>query len=1119
MRKVRNVFKKSISLLISLSLVFSIFGNVAFAVTTDKNPAVLGVSMNETRSYISILFDRDIEPTTTNLVGKLKLSTGGRALTMLPYNAKVTVSGTYMYVTLPTPLTTSDNFFSITSGTLVGQDKVVETPLFDARGPELHEDATRQVTIDADKQTVTIHFNREIKGYPNDDSLKNGYITLARNGSSFFETIPADDISINNTDKTITIYLDEWLTGSRARFCIAAGKLQDSKTGNINLSDIMTNYIDASKTTATPEIDYINLDADRKTISIYFTDRIKNGLATGVSSTVANNLLKSHIWLGRGSSTKFETLGGADSLTVGSNYLRIVLAEPLTSSRNYIKIEGTSLTDYYGNYIRQDIVTDNFTSGTSATVAKPAYASAFLSSSNRIVLYFTTTVQKNPVLSTSQLRENIKIARNGVSYEELSSYDSVSFSDNTMTITLRESLTGSSNRVKISPNTIASKSGLLLDSTVVTTSLVAGMADSSSGNNYYDDEEAPEYSHITYDASSQRIKVYFDRDIRKVSSANYYEDIYIMRNGGSFKPLATSNAVTISPANALTILLSEPLSGTRNAIRISGGTISDYDSGYVQNNTITSDYISAAGETDSSSSSSSSASAPYSGDVITSVSEDLYTVTVKFDEAVYNNKDSLEELKDKIQISRKGSFKTLSSDDYIRFNSENNELLIVLAEPANEYFSQIKILSGSLRTADGTPLSNTITTLPLGESIGEAKTYIDEVAVNDITSVQTTGTSTVATISGLSKFNTYTREIELLVKVPSNQNSATLNIMGDIVDTLKRYGGTIALSLGDTTYYLPSSNIPSVAPNDTLSITIENSDSTVSQKLASEASSQNFTIESPSKKLQSKIISASGSSTEITHKDFAEKRFLIKNASAEKTAYTVVRIESSGSVVPVPTSAGISGIVYLTSKTLSDGNYASISSSKTLKTLSWVQTPTNLLASRLILTGKDGSSLDGNEAISRSETVTIMSRTLGILGDMNGASPFFDMISTDKYFNAVMSTVEYELISGYPDSTFKPSNKLTRAEAMTIVARAMRFMNGKSVSESSDMTLEQATNILSKFTDANTVDNWAKVNIAECVQAGVVNGDNNGRLNPKSNVTRAELIQLMYNILKTANML
>ena len=69
------------------------------------------------------------------------------------------------------------------------------------------------------------------------------------------------------------------------------------------------------------------------------------------------------------------------------------------------------------------------------------------------------------------------------------------------------------------------------------------------------------------------------------------------------------------------------------------------------------------------------------------------------------------------------------------------------------------------------------------------------------------------------------------------------------------------------------------------------------------------------------------------------------------------------------------------------------------------------------------------------------------------------------------------------------------------------------------MTTEEATSILSKFSDSKNVDNWALVDIAECVQAGVVNGDNNGRLNPKSNVTRAELIQLMYNVLNKSGLL
>lgn len=1110
MRKARNILKRTVNLLLVVSLLLSVLPLGAFA-ASGVNPVVEGVSMNETRSYITIRFDRDIEGLApSSFKGKIKLSKAGGSLSALSSSTSYSVAGSCLYITLTSALSTSDNFFRIASGTFSGQTADVDTPLFDARGPELLDE--NSVVLNSDEQTVTIKFKTAISGYPNNSSLKNGYITLARNGSSFNEVIPEDNITINNEDGEIEIYLDEWLSGKYSKFRIAAGKLQNSK-GNINLTEITTAAIDASATSATPEIDYTNINDTRTTVTVYFTQKIKNGLSTGVSSTLATSLLKSNIWVSRGSTSKYETLGGADSVTVGTNYIKITFSEPLTASKNYIKISGGSLTDYYGKYIATDIVTDNVTSGVSAATA-PAYASAFLSSSKKIVIYFTVPVQKNSELTTTELRSHITLSRNGGSYETLTSNDSVSFSDNMMTITLREELTGSYNRVRVTGNTVSSKTGALLTSSFTTGYLTAGMSDDDE-DSYYDEEGAPEFSSITYDSSAQRARIYFDRDIKKVSGADLYDDVTVSRNGGSYEALSSSDVITISPSNAITILLSEPLEGTKNRFKIAGSTIADYDSGYVQNDTIVTDYVSASGSSSSSSSSSSgSGSSDYSGDVSATLSEDLYTVTLKFDEALYNNKESLDDLKAKIQISRDGRFETLTSNDYIRLDTATNELLIVLAEPADEYESQIKILSGSLRNADGNSVSSTITTLPLGEAGGAIRTYINGRVVSGFVSEQSAGDSAVISVSGLSKFNSYSKQIEFLVKVPDGSGSATLNITGDIVESLKRYGSTVALSLGASTYYLPTANIANISSSDTLSITVKDSSSSVSNALASASSSDSFTIESHAKNLSAKVISASGTSTQIAHSAFADKRFLLADPSSSKTAFTVVRIEPSGSIVPVPSVSDItSGVVYLTAKTMTDGDYAAISSSRTLSTLTWAQSPTNALAARLILTNKSGSNLNGSEAVSRSETVTIMSRTLGILCDSEGASPFFDMISTDSYFDAVMSTVSYELISGYPDSTFKPSNNLTRAEAMTIVARAIRFMNGKSVSESSDMTLSEATSILSKFTDAGTVDDWAKVNIAECVQAGIVNGDNNGRLNPKANVTRAELIQLMYNIL------
>ncbi len=1115
MRKVRNLFKRTVNLVLIMSLLVSVLSSGVFATGTDSdtvsNPVVLSISMNETRSYITIKFDRQIEAAVSALYSKIRISKNGGALTTIPSSSTVTVSGDSIHIKLPSALTTKNNYFAIASGTLVGQANVIETPVFDASDPALL--STDSVILNSSDQTVTLKFNSKISGFPNNTSLKNGYIELARNGSRYDEIIPEEDITINGENGEIVIYLPTWLSGSSSRFRITSGKLQNTETGNINLSQIITPSIDATKTAAAPEIDYTDISADRSAVTLYFTDKIKNSYIGVGTNDLALSLLKSNILISRGATDKYETLGGRDTLTVGQNYIKIDFDTPLSSSRNYIKINAGSLTDYYGYTACDTLVTENITNGVSSPSVVPSYASAFLSSNNRITIYFTTAIQRNPNITSNELLSNICISRNGSSYNSLTRYDSVSFSENKMTITLNEPLYGLNNRVKIYGNSISSTAGTVLTTTITTGYLEAGMND---GNNDDYSESYPEYSHITYDSSAQRVKIYFKNDIRLVSSASLLGDIYISRNGSSYTNLSSGDVATISPSNVITILLAEPLTGTRNSFRINKGTIADYDSGYVQNNTITTDYISASSNT----SSGSNTTSDFSGDVTTALSADFYTITLKFDEAIYNRGDSLEDLKNKIQLSRNGYFQTLSSDDYIRLNSSNNELLIVLAKPADEFYSQVKILSGALQNSDGDIITKAITTIPLGEADGDVRTYINQTAVKDIATAQISGDTTIVSVSGLAKFNAYTKAIELLVKVPSSSKSATLNIAGDIVEVIKRYGGTIGLSLDNATYFIPASNISSISSSDTLSITIDDSNSSASQKLASAALKDSFTIEAPAKKLIAKIITATGSNTDITHTSFTKKRFLLTTPSSNKTAFTAVRIENSGNVVPVPTVAEVTGgVVYLNAKTLKDGDYAAISSSRTLQVPTWVQTPANTLASRLILTNTSGSNINGNEAITRSETVSIMARTLGILSDMNGASPFFDMISTDSYFNAVMSTVSYELISGYPDSTFKPSNKLTRAEAMTIVARAIRFMNGKSVSKSSDMTLDEATRIISKFTDAGTVDNWAKVDIAECVQAGVVNGDNKGRLNPKANVTRAELIQLMYNVLNNADML
>ena len=53
---------------------------------------------------------------------------------------------------------------------------------------------------------------------------------------------------------------------------------------------------------------------------------------------------------------------------------------------------------------------------------------------------------------------------------------------------------------------------------------------------------------------------------------------------------------------------------------------------------------------------------------------------------------------------------------------------------------------------------------------------------------------------------------------------------------------------------------------------------------------------------------------------------------------------------------------------------------------------------------------------------------------------------------------------------------------------------------------------LSDFDDAGQIDNWAKKAITLLIKTGIIGGSN-GKLMPRSTVTRAEIAQVLYNLL------
>lgn len=139
---------------------------------------------------------------------------------------------------------------------------------------------------------------------------------------------------------------------------------------------------------------------------------------------------------------------------------------------------------------------------------------------------------------------------------------------------------------------------------------------------------------------------------------------------------------------------------------------------------------------------------------------------------------------------------------------------------------------------------------------------------------------------------------------------------------------------------------------------------------------------------------------------------------------------------------------------------------------------------------------EGN--ITRAETATIIYRLLTAerRDEIFTAENSFSDVDADMWFNKAVSSMSAgEYINGYPDSTFKGNNNITRAEFVAIMAR---FLGGEGKAE---------------FTDVPE-GHWAKDYVAIAADAGWIAGYEDGTFRPDQPITRAEAMTIMNRVLK-----
>ena len=145
-----------------------------------------------------------------------------------------------------------------------------------------------------------------------------------------------------------------------------------------------------------------------------------------------------------------------------------------------------------------------------------------------------------------------------------------------------------------------------------------------------------------------------------------------------------------------------------------------------------------------------------------------------------------------------------------------------------------------------------------------------------------------------------------------------------------------------------------------------------------------------------------------------------------------------------------------------------------------------------LLNGSNGQ-INAKGLLTRAQLAAIVARAFGAVKTAS-LSSYKDVLPSAWYYSDMGKAVQMQAFQG-ADGLLHPNDPITREEAFTVLARAFALAGGSS-------------SALSAFSDSASVSSWAKDSVAALVENGYVDGAN-GRLNPKSNITRAEFSKVI----------
>ena len=156
------------------------------------------------------------------------------------------------------------------------------------------------------------------------------------------------------------------------------------------------------------------------------------------------------------------------------------------------------------------------------------------------------------------------------------------------------------------------------------------------------------------------------------------------------------------------------------------------------------------------------------------------------------------------------------------------------------------------------------------------------------------------------------------------------------------------------------------------------------------------------------------------------------------------------------------------------------------------------------ISGMSATEFGVSTPVTRGMFITVLARIAGVDTSNNNVKTKFTDVESGRYYTgAIKWASDNKIVAGMTDTTFEPNSALQRQQLCVMIVNFAKHLK---------VELKPAEAAIT-FADASGIGNYAKTAVAACQTADIVNGYNEGGkifFKPTNTATRAEAAQILY---------